>query len=271
LYFPSFALPLVLTYKNQKGNYQLVGKTKEGKYKKVYSDIFEIDEYYFSGTAKFTQRVKIINPKLKNIDVFADGQACIDGRCVQTTSNLKFTLPVIKVTETATTETTDSVSKPTDSVATTETDTTKQTVAPVKDTNIEKPADKEEKSLWTIFFLAFLFISFIHPQKFFDWRFIGISGFILSILLMTNGINAILGGFEMSAHITITRGFFKQYFISSARESDILSSIPRRVDSSFKILTVRGSNATGMQHSKSSGVGLLCSVFILFPFIYSYL
>jgi membrane protein len=42
------------------------------------------------------------------------------------------------------------------------------------------------------------------------------SGFILSILLMTNGINAILGGFEMSEHITITRGFFKQYFISLA-------------------------------------------------------
>lgn len=42
------------------------------------------------------------------------------------------------------------------------------------------------------------------------------SGFILSILLMTNGINAILGGFEMSEHITITRGFFRQYFISLA-------------------------------------------------------
>ncbi len=42
------------------------------------------------------------------------------------------------------------------------------------------------------------------------------SGFVLSILLMTNGINAILGGFEMSAHITITRGFFRQYFISLA-------------------------------------------------------
>lgn len=42
------------------------------------------------------------------------------------------------------------------------------------------------------------------------------SGFILSILLMTNGINAILGGFEMSTHITITRTFFKQYFISLA-------------------------------------------------------
>ncbi|MFD2909368.1 YihY/virulence factor BrkB family protein [Flavobacterium ardleyense] len=42
------------------------------------------------------------------------------------------------------------------------------------------------------------------------------SGFILSILLMTNGINAILGGFEMSTHITITRTFFRQYLVSLA-------------------------------------------------------
>ena len=33
---------------------------------------------------------------------------------------------------------------------------------------------------------------------------------------MTNGVNAILGGFEMSTHITITRTFFRQYFISFA-------------------------------------------------------
>jgi membrane protein len=39
-------------------------------------------------------------------------------------------------------------------------------------------------------------------------------GFILSILLMSNGINAILGGFESSYHITITRSFVKQYLIS---------------------------------------------------------
>lgn len=42
------------------------------------------------------------------------------------------------------------------------------------------------------------------------------SGFLLSIFLMTNGVNAILGGFEMSTHITITRGFFKQYFVALA-------------------------------------------------------
>lgn len=41
-------------------------------------------------------------------------------------------------------------------------------------------------------------------------------GFILSIFLMSNGINAILGGFESSYHITITRSFIKQYLISIA-------------------------------------------------------
>jgi thiol:disulfide interchange protein DsbD len=149
------ALPLVFTFKNQKGNYQLIGKTKEGKFKKSFNEIFEIEEYYFQTSAKFTQRIKILNPKLKTISLLADGQACIDGKCVQTEGNLVFNLPEIKATEANSGLALDSVSKPTDSVATTETDTTKQTVAPVKNSNNATP-NKEEKSLWTIFFLAFL-------------------------------------------------------------------------------------------------------------------
>lgn len=149
------ALPLVFTFKNQKGNYQLIGKTKEGKYKKSYNEIFEIEEYYFQTSAKFTQRIKILNPKLKTISLLADGQACIDGKCVQTEGNLVFNLPETKATEANSYLALDSVSKPTDSVATTEADTTKQTVAPVKNSNNATP-NKEEKSLWSIFFLAFL-------------------------------------------------------------------------------------------------------------------
>jgi thiol:disulfide interchange protein DsbD len=149
------ALPLVFTFKNQKGNYQLIGKTKEGKYKKSFNEIFEIEEYYFQTSAKFTQRIKILNSKLKTISLLADGQACIDGKCVQTEGNLVFNLPEIKATEANSGLALDSVSKPTDSVATTETDTTKQTVAPVKNSNNATP-NKDEKSLWTIFFLAFL-------------------------------------------------------------------------------------------------------------------
>lgn len=149
------ALPLVFTFKNQKGNYQLIGKTKEGKYKKSFNEIFEIEEYYFQTSAKFTQRIKILNSKLKTISLLADGQACIDGKCVQTEGNLVFNLPEIKATEATSEIAICSLSKPTDSVEITDADTTKQTVAPVKNSN-NATAEKEEKSLWTIFFLAFL-------------------------------------------------------------------------------------------------------------------
>ena len=63
------SLPSVFNYENIKGNYQLVGKTTESKYKKVYSDIFEVDEYMFEGSAQFSQLVKVTNPALKSIKV----------------------------------------------------------------------------------------------------------------------------------------------------------------------------------------------------------
>lgn len=40
------------------------------------------------------------------------------------------------------------------------------------------------------------------------------SGFLLSIFLMANGINGILGGFESSKHVLEKRGFFKQYLVA---------------------------------------------------------
>ena len=39
-------------------------------------------------------------------------------------------------------------------------------------------------------------------------------GFILSIYLMTNGVNAIMSGFETSHHIVIKRAYFRQYFVA---------------------------------------------------------
>ncbi len=40
------------------------------------------------------------------------------------------------------------------------------------------------------------------------------SGFFLSIFLMSNGINALLDGFEMSTNISVKRGFFQQYAVA---------------------------------------------------------
>ncbi|MEO0045856.1 MAG: hypothetical protein RL705_1047 [Bacteroidota bacterium] len=44
------------------------------------------------------------------------------------------------------------------------------------------------------------------------------TGFFMAILLMTNGVNAILGGFENSHHIdfSLKRKFFRQYLVSLA-------------------------------------------------------
>lgn len=40
------------------------------------------------------------------------------------------------------------------------------------------------------------------------------SGVILSIFLMANGLNSILGGFENSHHVILKRGFFRQYAVA---------------------------------------------------------
>lgn len=44
------------------------------------------------------------------------------------------------------------------------------------------------------------------------------TGFLMAILLMTNGVNAILGGFESGHHVHVSskRKFFRQYFVSLA-------------------------------------------------------
>lgn len=42
------------------------------------------------------------------------------------------------------------------------------------------------------------------------------SGFLLSIFLMANGLNGILGGFESSKHVVTKRGFLQQYLVALA-------------------------------------------------------
>ncbi|MCL9805615.1 YihY/virulence factor BrkB family protein [Flavobacterium amniphilum] len=40
------------------------------------------------------------------------------------------------------------------------------------------------------------------------------SGVILSVFLMTNGVNAVMSGFETSLHVTVKRPYFRQYFVA---------------------------------------------------------
>lgn len=147
------ALPAVFTFKDAKGNYQLIGKTTEGKYEKHFNDVFEVEEYFFTKSAQFKQTIKVVNPKLKAIKASLEGQTCIDGKCIQENEDFTFALPEIKTAET--TETVDSVATTPTTIDTVST-TTQPKEEVVKAVTTNKPSKKTNKSLWTIFLLSFL-------------------------------------------------------------------------------------------------------------------
>ena len=175
--------PLVFTFKNAGKDYELIGKTKQGNYQKEYSDVFEVEEYFFTNTAQFKQLIKVTNPALKEIKVALEGQTCIDGRCVQEEDNLIFTLPNLKIDEKQVN--TQQVDVKIDDKKSTETPIVKEVVvsaekvdslkeivseviaADSKDTvqsshsQLVKATNKHDKGnkkkdLWTIFILSFL-------------------------------------------------------------------------------------------------------------------
>jgi len=153
-------LALEITFKNQKGNYELVGKAKEGKTRTAFNDVFGVDEKFFEGKAHIEQEIKIINPNLKTVDVDFDFQVCKEV-CINSTKKFSISVPsTFKVDEMP-------------AVAEAKVDETKVAgiaVDTIKkegevQTKVEKTAEvaKEEvpapvasRSLWSIFFLAFL-------------------------------------------------------------------------------------------------------------------
>lgn len=147
------SLPTVFEFKNAKGNYELIGKTKESPYKKVYSDVFEVDEYMFENKAQFRQTLKITNPSLKSVSVYVEYQVCKES-CIQQDKTFEFKLPAMSVKPSE-------MALPTTAIdsAGTKSDTT--TVAEVKATSdltdLQKPVGKKEekKGLFMIFILAF--------------------------------------------------------------------------------------------------------------------
>jgi thiol:disulfide interchange protein len=148
------SLPTLFEYKNQKGNYQLLGKTTESKYKKIYNDIFEVDEYMFENSAQFKQVIKVTNTNLKEIKVYVEYQVCKE-QCIQQDETFTFKLPEIKV-ETVEEVTTpnptilDTVSNTTEVYQTTKTEKTQE--VPVK--KIKREEEKTDK--WNLFLITLL-------------------------------------------------------------------------------------------------------------------
>jgi thiol:disulfide interchange protein len=145
--------PAEFSFKDLNGNYQLIGKVKESPYKKQYNDIFEVDEYYFEKSATFTQKIKVINPKLTSIKASIDYQVCKEV-CINQDNTFTFSLPKTesKIEELNVIPLVDTSSATTDTTQLANEEPKTENVS----TEIASPEKVEEKGLWTIFFLAFL-------------------------------------------------------------------------------------------------------------------
>lgn len=154
-------LPLEIIFKNQKGNFDLVGKAKEGKTRTAFNDIFGVNETFFEGKAHIEQEIKIINPNLKTVEVEFDFQVCKEV-CIN--SNKKFSIAVPSVLPASNTiATVTQVKLDETKVTGIAVDTLNEAVKTTENVKNEPAAESAQaeipasaRSLWSIFFIAFL-------------------------------------------------------------------------------------------------------------------
>lgn len=156
-------LPLEITFKNQQGNYTLVGKAKEGKTRTAYNDVFEVNETFFEKKAQITQEIVLLNKGLKSIEVAFNFQACKEV-CINLEKKFSIVLPK-NTTTTAISEseikevTTQNDSANSFTVSANPTEDTATTVKTKERDSASIPKESNNKTqhgLWAIFFIAFL-------------------------------------------------------------------------------------------------------------------
>jgi thiol:disulfide interchange protein len=85
------ALPLEITFNNNKGNFEAVGKAEESPYEKAFNDVFGVDEYFFSHKAQLKQTIKVTNPDNAIVQLQLYYQVCKEV-CIQEENNFEFNL-----------------------------------------------------------------------------------------------------------------------------------------------------------------------------------
>lgn len=152
-------LPMEVIFKNQKGNFNLIGKAKEGKTTTAYNDIFEVNETFFVKTALIQQEVSLTNPNIKTIEVALNYQVCKQS-CINLEKKFSFVIPS---TTTAIPNAVENSNAVLVKIDTTKEDPLSPSLG-TSYTTVEKqeasvPSEKKPESqrgLWSIFFIAFL-------------------------------------------------------------------------------------------------------------------
>jgi thiol:disulfide interchange protein len=149
------SLPMFLTFENQKSNYELVGDAKESPYKKAFNETFEVDEYFFEKAVTVTQKVKITNPKTTKVKLVLEYQVCKQS-CINDKKTFTFDIPIASKQTLPIVEIPDKILAKKGTTLPVKLETVKETTTSKKKVATEIPNKSEEKSLWSIFILAFL-------------------------------------------------------------------------------------------------------------------
>ena len=144
--------PTAFTFKNTQKNFELIGKTTEGKGHEVVDKIFDMKIKYFEDKALFTQKIKFTSDKISNIAADVEFMVCDDSNCLPPSSEeLSFKIPntneASAAGEIAATKN-DAVVTEDKTIATSEKIVSKAVADPVK--------KQESKGFLSIFIIAFL-------------------------------------------------------------------------------------------------------------------
>lgn len=145
-------LPLEIAFKNQKQNFNLVGKAKESKTKTAFNDVFGVNETFFERKAQITQEISLLNSKIKTIEAELNYQVCKEV-CINLENKFTFAIPTPITKKEEAIVSVDTLK--TDTIGEIATITTVSKVIPLE-TKIKSSKSDEQRGLWTIFFIAFL-------------------------------------------------------------------------------------------------------------------
>lgn len=133
-------LPMEVLFNNNKGNYEPVGKAEESETKKVFNDIFGVDEIFFDNKAQLKQTIKVTNTDNSIAQVELSYQVCKES-CIPQNKLFEFNLKELNSKEVTIFE---EVKAPAKDIAKTD-DVSAN----------DKDKKQEEKGLFTIFIIAF--------------------------------------------------------------------------------------------------------------------
>lgn len=85
------SMPSEFTYENAGKDYELIGKTEESETITEYAEVFEVDETFFKDKVVFSQKIRLLDPNVRQIDVNLWYQVCKEV-CIPVDKDFSFSL-----------------------------------------------------------------------------------------------------------------------------------------------------------------------------------